>query len=75
MVVDIKLLKLTSDSIVAPVPFPKDRLAAVNITNPLSDGRYLQTSGEDTEDLSGQFEVFHQLHCLVITPFPRPINL
>lgn len=51
--------------IVAPVPFPKEKLAAVNATAELPDGRVLQTAGEETDDLNGQFEVFHQLHCLV----------
>lgn len=49
---------------VGSMPFPADKLAAVNKTVELPEGKHL-LSLDDGKNYVSQFEVFHQLHCLV----------
>ena len=52
---------------VGVVPFPGDKLALVNKTAELPDGRTLQTTEDGTDNYANMFGVFHQLYCLVCT--------
>lgn len=55
---------LIDTRVVGSVQFPADKLAEVNKSAELSGGRSLM-SIDDGENYVAQFEVFHQLHCLV----------
>lgn len=56
---------------VGSMPFPADKLAAVNKSVELPEGKHL-LSLDDGKNYVAQFEVFHQLHCLVCEGLAPP---
>lgn len=53
---------------VNPVPFPEDKLPLVNRTNGMRNEDKLARLDDGHGDVAANFEVFHQLHCLVRFP-------